>query len=153
MGVKLGRSHWGRNIGWGCLRIFGPKRDELTGGMELNDLYWSPNIVWVIKSERMRWAGHVARLGEKRGVYRVLVGKPEGKRLLGKPRRRWEGILKWILRKWARGPWTGLICLRIGTGGGHFWMLQRTFGFHKMREISWLADELLASQEGLCSME
>ena len=77
-------------------RIFGPKRDELTRGWkklyneELNDLYCSPNIVRVRKSRIMRWAGHVARMGERRGVYRVLVGKPEGKRPLGRPRRRWE---------------------------------------------------------------
>ena len=56
---------------------------------ELNDLNCSPNIVRVIKSRRMRWAGHVARMGEERGVYRVLVGKPEGSRSLGRPRRRW----------------------------------------------------------------
>ena len=74
-------------------RIFGPRRDEVTGewrrlhNEELNDLYSLPNIVWVIKSRRMRWAGHVARMGEM-GVYRVLVGKPEGKRPLGRPRRR-----------------------------------------------------------------
>ena len=61
---------------------------------ELNDLYFSPNIVPVIKSRRMRYAGHVARMGEKRGVYRVLVGKPEGKRQLGRPRRRWEDNIK-----------------------------------------------------------
>jgi len=72
-------------------RIFGPRRDEVTGGWrrlhneELNDLYLSPNIVRVIKSRRMRWAGHVARMGEERGLYRVLVGKPEGKRPLGCP--------------------------------------------------------------------
>jgi hypothetical protein len=70
-------------------RIFGPKRDEVIGEWrkiqsgELNDLYSSPNIVQVIKSRRMRWAGHIACTGEKRGVYRVLVGKPEGKRPLG----------------------------------------------------------------------
>jgi hypothetical protein len=75
-------------------RIFGPRRDEITGewrrlhSEELNDLYSSPNIVRVIKSRRMRWAGHVARMGEERGVYRVLVGKPEVKRQLGRPRRR-----------------------------------------------------------------
>ena len=75
-------------------RIFGPRRDEVTGkwrrlhNEELNDLYSAPNIVRVIKSRRMRWAGHVARMGEERGVYRVLVGKPEGKRPLGRPRRR-----------------------------------------------------------------
>ena len=77
-------------------RIFGPKRDEVTGewrklhSEELNDLYSSPNIVRVIKSRRMRWAGHVALMGERRGVFRALVGKSEGKRPLGRPRRRWE---------------------------------------------------------------
>jgi len=76
-------------------RIFGPRRDEVTGewrrlhNEELNNLYSSPNIVRVIKSRRMRWAGHVARMGEERGLYRVLVGKTEGKRQLGRPRRRW----------------------------------------------------------------
>ena len=76
-------------------RIFGPRREEVTGewrrlhNEELNDLYSSPNIVRVIKSRRMRWAGYVARMGEERGVYRVLVGKPEGRRPLGRPRRRW----------------------------------------------------------------
>jgi len=76
-------------------RIFGPKRDEVTGewrrlhNEELNDLYSSPTIVGVIKSSRTRWAGHVALMGEERGVNRVLVGKPEGRRPLGRPRRRW----------------------------------------------------------------
>jgi hypothetical protein len=75
-------------------RIFGPRRDEVTGkwrklhNEELNDLYSSPNIVRVIKSRRMRWVGHVARLGEERVVYRALVGKLEGKRPMGRPRRR-----------------------------------------------------------------
>jgi len=75
--------------------IFGPRRDEVSGewsrlhNEELNDLYCSHNIVRVIKSRRMRWAGHVARMGEERGVYRVLVGKPEGRRPLERPRRRW----------------------------------------------------------------
>ena len=75
-------------------RIFVPRRDEITGEWrrlhkeELNDLYSSPNIVRVIKSRRMRWTGHVARMGEERGVHRVLVGKPEGKRPLGRPRSR-----------------------------------------------------------------
>jgi len=79
-------------------RIFGPRRDEATGewrrlhNEELNNLYSSPNIVRVIKSRRMRWAAHVARMGEERGVYRVLVGKPEGKRPLGRRRRRWVDI-------------------------------------------------------------
>jgi len=76
------------------MRIFGPRRDLEKGewrrlqNEELNDLYSSPNIVRVIKSRRMRWAGHVAHMGEDRGVYRVLVGKSEGKRPLGRPRRR-----------------------------------------------------------------
>jgi len=76
-------------------RIFGPRREEVTRewrrfhNEELNDLYSSPNIVRVIKSRRMRWAGHVARMDEKREVYRVLLGKPEGKRPLGRPRSRW----------------------------------------------------------------
>jgi len=84
--------------------IFGPKRDEVTGewrklhNEELNDLY-SPNIVRVIKTRRMRWAGHVARMGEKRDVYRVLVGKPEGKRPLGRPRRRWDDNIKMDLQE------------------------------------------------------
>jgi len=72
-------------------KIFGPKRDEVAGegrklqNEELNDLYCSTNIVRVIKSRRMRWVGYVARMGERRGVYRVLVGKPEGKRPLARP--------------------------------------------------------------------
>ena len=81
-------------------KIFGPKRDEVTGewrklhNEELNDLYCSPNIVRVIKSRGMQWGGHVARMGERRCVCRVLVGKPEGKRTLGKPRGRWEDNIK-----------------------------------------------------------
>jgi len=86
-------------------RIFGPKRDEVTGewrkihNEELNDLYSSPNIVWVVKSRRMRWAWHVARMGERRGVYMVLVKKPEGKRQLGRRRRRWEDNIKMDLKE------------------------------------------------------
>ena len=85
-------------------RIFGPRRDEVTGewrrlhNEELNDLYCSPNIVRVIKSRRMRWVGHVARMGEERGVYRVLVGKPAGRRPLGRPRRRWVDNIRMDLR-------------------------------------------------------
>jgi hypothetical protein len=80
-------------------RIFGPKRDEVTAewrklhNEELNDLYSSPNTVRVIKSG-MRWTGHVARMGERKGVCRVLVGKPEGKRPLGRPRRGWKDNIK-----------------------------------------------------------
>jgi hypothetical protein len=76
-------------------RIFGPKRDGVTGGWtelyneELHDLYSSPSIIRIIKLRRMMWVGHVARMGEKMNVCRLLVGKPEGKRPLGRPRRRW----------------------------------------------------------------
>ena len=85
--------------------IFGPRRDEVTGEWrklhkeKLNDLYSSPNIVRVIKSRRMSWAGHVAHMGEERGAYRVLVGKPEGKRPLGRPRRRWVNNIRLDLQK------------------------------------------------------
>jgi hypothetical protein len=79
-------------------RIFGSKRDELRGEWihheELNDLYSSPNIFRVIQSRKIRWAGHVARMREMRAVYRVLVGKPEGKRPLGRPRGRREDNIK-----------------------------------------------------------
>jgi hypothetical protein len=76
-------------------RIFGPKRNAVTGEWrrlhkeELNDLYLSPNIIRVIKSRRMRWVGHVVRMGEGRGAYRILVGRPEGRTPLGRRRRRW----------------------------------------------------------------
>ena len=82
--------------------------------------YCSPNNFRVIKSRRMRWAEHVAaRVGERRDVYRVLVGKPEGSRPLWRPRLRWGIILKWVFRKWVVGVWTGSSWLRIGTDGGH----------------------------------
>jgi hypothetical protein len=93
-------------------RILEPKRDEVTGEWgklhdeELNDLYFSPNIVRVMKARRMRWACHVARMGECRGVCRVLVGKPEGNRPLGRPGRRWEYNIKMETQdvgKWWRG--------------------------------------------------
>ena len=86
-------------------RIFEPKRGEVAREWiklhndELNDLYFLPNIVRVIKSRRMSWAGHVARMEERRCVYRVLVGKHEGKRPLGRPRRRWEDNIKMDLQK------------------------------------------------------
>jgi hypothetical protein len=85
-------------------RTFGPKRDEVTGQRrkmhsgEVHNLYSSPDIVRQIKSRRMRWAGHVARKGAGRNVYRVLVGKPEGKRPLGRPRRGWEDGIRMDLR-------------------------------------------------------
>jgi hypothetical protein len=105
-------------------RVFGPKRDEIAGewrklhNEELNDLYSLPNIVRMVKSRR-RWAGHVARVGEGRGVHRV--GMPEGKRSLGRPRRRWEDIIKrdlqevgggcgdWMERAQDRDRWLALV--------------------------------------------
>ena len=97
-------------------RIFGPRRDEVTGDWrrlhieEINVLYSSPNIVRVIKSRRMRWAGHVARMGEETGVYRVFVGKPEGKRPLGRPSRRWEDNIRMDFQEVGCGhvDWIGL---------------------------------------------
>ena len=97
-------------------KIFGPRKDEVTGewrrlhNEELNDLYSSPNIVRVIKSRRTRWAGHVARMGEEKAVYRVLVGKPEGKRPMGRPRRRWVDNIRMDLQEVGYGyiDWIGL---------------------------------------------
>jgi hypothetical protein len=111
------------------LRIFGPKRGGVTGGCrklhneELHDLYSSPSIIRIIKSRKMRRVGHAARMGEKRNVYRLLVGKPEGKRPLGRPRRRWIDNIKIDVLEIGLSNviffvlLTGLIWLRIGTGG------------------------------------
>jgi len=103
-------------------RIFGPRRNEGTGewrrlhNEELNDLYSSPNIVRVITSRRMRWAGHGALMGEERVVYRVLVGKPEGKRPLGRPRLRWVDNIRMDLQEVGCGymDWIGLAQDRDG---------------------------------------
>jgi hypothetical protein len=106
-------------------RIFGPKGDEVTGEWRKlhngeHNLYSSPGIIRQIKSRRMRWAGHVARRGEGRGVYGVLVGKPKGKRPLERPRRRWEEAgIKMDLGQigWGEGARSGFTWLRIGTLG------------------------------------
>ena len=123
-------------------RIFRLRRDEVTGEWrrlhkeELSDLYSSPNIVRMIKSRRMRWTEHVARMGEERGAYRVLVEKPEGKRPLGRPRRRWVdnirmdiqqvgcGYMNWIGLTQDRDRWRTLVSavmnLRVRWNAGNF---------------------------------
>jgi hypothetical protein len=98
------------------LRIFGPKRDVVTGDWrkmhneELYNLYFSPNIIRMIKSRMMKWARHVARIGEKRNTYRILVGKPKGKRPLRRPRRWWVDDIKMVLREigWDGVDWMDL---------------------------------------------
>jgi hypothetical protein len=96
-------------------RIFGPKRDEVTGEWrklhnELRDLYSSPSMIRTIKSRKMRWAGHVARMEEKRNAYRLLLGKPEGKIPLGRPRRRWVDNIRMDLEEvgWSGVDWIGV---------------------------------------------
>ena len=78
-----------------------------------------PNTVGWVKSRKIRWVGHIARMGERRGGYMVLVGKPDARRPLVRPRRRWEDNIRMDLQQLECGPWTGSIWLRIGTGGGH----------------------------------
>jgi hypothetical protein len=104
--------------------VFGPTRDEETGQWrklhsgERHNLCSSSDIIRQIKSRRMRWAGHVARKGGGRNVYRVLVGEPEGKRPLERPRRRWEDGIKMDLREIGWWVWSGFTWLRIGIAGG-----------------------------------
>jgi hypothetical protein len=97
-------------------RIFGPKRDEVTGewrklhNEKLRDLYFSPSIIRIIKSRRMRSAGHIERMGAKMNAYRLLVGKPDGRRPLGRPRRRWVDNIRMDLEEvgWGDVDWIGL---------------------------------------------
>jgi hypothetical protein len=104
--------------------IFGPKRDEVTRewrklhNEELNDLYHSHKTVQVIKLRRIRWVGHVAYMGERRGIYRVLVGKPEGKRLFGRPRCRWEDNIKMDLQEVGCG---GMDWIELATDTDRWW--------------------------------
>ena len=105
-------------------RIFGPRKDEVTGEWrklhnEFNDLYCSPNIVRVIKSGRMRLAWHIARMGERRGVYRIWWGNLKESEHLEDLGVDGRVMLRWIFKKWD-GAWTGSSWLRIGTDDGHF---------------------------------
>ena len=103
-----------------------PRRDEVTEewrklhNEELNDLYPSPNIVLVLKSRRMSWVGHVARMGERRGIYRVLVGKPKGKRPLGRSRHRWEDSIKIYLQEVGCG---GMDWIELAQDSYTWWAL------------------------------
>jgi hypothetical protein len=122
--TKLYLLHFGTLQGLEWLRrIFRPQREEVRGKWsklhykERNDLCCSTDIVRVIKQNRMRWAGHVACMGERRGVYRVLVGTTEKKNHSEDPGIYGSIILRWTFRKWDVSVWTGLIWLRIGTGG------------------------------------
>jgi hypothetical protein len=143
-------------------RIFGPKRDEVTGGWrklhneDLHSLYSSPSIIRMIKSRRMRWAGHIARMVEKRNAYRILVGKPEGKRPLGRPRRKWVNNIKldlgeigrdgmeWIDLVQDRDKWRALVNtvmnLRVPYNAQNFvewlhnWQLLKKGSAHELHE-------------------
>jgi hypothetical protein len=123
----------GTSIGWVSFfwisliylsRIFGCKKDEATGewrrlhNEEFSDLYSSPNIIRAIKSRRMKWAGHVAHMGQKTGAYRILVGTPEGRQPLGRTRRRWEDNIKMYLQEVGWRTWIVFSWLRICTSGG-----------------------------------
>jgi hypothetical protein len=141
-------------------RVFGHRRDEVTGewrklhNEELNDLYSLPNIVRVVKSRRMRWAGPGARMGDERVVHRVLVGTPEGKRPLGGPRRIWEDNIKMDVQEGGggRGDWMELAQYRDGWRA----LVSTVMNLRVPRNAGNFLDsceDWSASQEGLCSME
>jgi hypothetical protein len=131
-------------------RICGLNGDEATGewrklrNEELRDLYSSRSIIRIIKSRRMRWVGHVARLAEKKNAYRLLVGKPEGKWTLGRPRHRWVYNIT---------IWTELVWLRIGTELSSCEFGTETFGFHKMLGNYRVSKQLGISQVVLSSID
>ena len=136
IGVKLGHSYWGRNT----LRVFEN---------------------WVLKNKsgtrrvmksRMWWAGHVACMGHRRGTYRLWVGRTDWTRPLGILRNRWKDGIKMDFKKWDRAG-IELIWPNGGTGGGLLWKRQWTIAFHKMHGKSWLAENILSSLEGLCSVQ
>jgi hypothetical protein len=131
MGVKRGTSHLRRDHRLRVFenrvlrRILGRKRDEVTGerkklhNEEFHNLYSHPNIIKQMKSRAMRWAGHVARMGAERKVYKVLVLKARRKYTTwGRPRRRWENGIRMNFGEIGRGVWSGLNWLRVGVGGG-----------------------------------
>ena len=121
-------SVWRLKYFYSLLNRNAPKRDEVTGewrklhSEELNDLCSSPNIVRVIKSRRMRWAEHIARVEERTGVYRALVGKSEGRRTLGWPRRRWEHNIKLDLQEVGCGGIDWIDLAQDRDRLGHLWM-------------------------------
>jgi hypothetical protein len=129
-------------------KIFGPKRDEVTKSwgdyITRNCMICTPHQILFRWSNEEDLGGlGMWHIWVTRGVYRILV----------RPGHRWEDSIKMNFQDWDGEAWTGLIWLRIGTGGGRLWMRSWTFGFHKMQGISWLAEDLSASQEGLCFME
>ena len=164
MGVKLGSWQWGRNAGWGCLRI--GYRGEYLGLRGMRQEGSGENYImrnWMICISHpilCEWYKQEERDG--RGMWRVWWrgeactgfwwgNLTEGDHL-GDPGADGRIILRWIFRKWDVGVWTESSWLRKATGGGNLWMREWTFWFHKMRGISRLAENRLASQEGLCSI-
>ena len=147
-----------KNSSWGSFQLSLNSFDQEVGKRccSWNKGFHNGKVNWVRKHNYncmlVDGIWHVACMGERRGVHRVLVGKPEGKRPMGRPRHRWEDNIKWIFGK-SKGVETGWSWLSIGTDDGHLWIRWWTFGFYKVWGISWLAANQLASQEGPSSME